>query len=58
MDIKLNMVIRIYGVFFSCFFVCTMDAELEKSGWHEDCLITFSEAGYLVFFLVLPLCPL
>lgn len=30
MDIKLNMVIRIYVFFFSCFFVCTMDAELEK----------------------------
>lgn len=31
MDIKLNMVLRICGGFFSfLFFVCTMDAELEK----------------------------
>lgn len=30
MDIKLNMVLRIWGGFFLSCFICTMDAELEK----------------------------
>lgn len=42
MDIKLNMVLRICGGFFlSCFLFVQWMQTLRKSGWPEDCLITF-----------------